>query len=341
MNEKRWIKNVSNLIAVNSIFAATAGVLFVLVLQDSLLSKSWYLPLPFLFSFFIFSWTAERITDAIDKNNTEKHVAYMLPYNLAVILLFFGTCFIFLYKYELSFVSFLIYLPILLLFWLVYRFTFLLLRILVILLFIGICFILFYRHSSLGEFLAAGIIWVASSPWLADTWWLIFSNENEFNQYIGELDGTIEPIPDPHKWEHFFYWLRNRGKLRLPHYDVYVRLKKSTIHGIGVFAIRDIPEGTKIFSNDESEMVWVDEANIRNIDPELRKLYDDFCVVKSDKYGCPKNFNMLTVGWYLNESKENPNVRCTDDYDFIALRDIKNGEELTVDYSTYSESPNK
>jgi SET domain-containing protein len=48
---------------------------------------------------------------------------------------------------------------------------------------------------------------------------------------------------------------------------------------------------------------------------------------------------MLTVGWYLNQSKENPNVLCTDDYDFIALRDIKKGEELAVDYSTYSEHP--
>ena len=50
---------------------------------------------------------------------------------------------------------------------------------------------------------------------------------------------------------------------------------------------------------------------------------------------------MLTVGWYINEPKENdsPNVCCNDDYDFISLRDIKKGEELTVDYSAYSEHP--
>jgi hypothetical protein len=72
---------------------------------------------------------------------------------------------------------------------------------------------------------------------------------------------------------------------------------------------------------------------------ELKRLYHDFCVFKNGKLGCPKNFNMLTVGWYLNQSKENPSVLCTDDYDFIALRDIKKGEELTVDYSIYSEHP--
>jgi len=46
---------------------------------------------------------------------------------------------------------------------------------------------------------------------------------------------------------------------------------------------------------------------------------------------------MLTVGWCINESKNNPNVRCTDNYDFVASGDIKKGEELFSDYSTYSE----
>jgi hypothetical protein len=135
--------------------------------------------------------------------------------------------------------------------------------------------------------------------------------------------------------------IKNRISL-YPHHGVYVRLKPSTegIGGVGVFAIRDIPKVTKIFGNDDSKMFWVDKADIKNIDPELKKLYDDFSVIKKNgKYGCPKNFNMLTVGWYINESKENPNVLCIYDYDFVALKDIKKGEELTVDYSTYSEYP--
>ncbi len=127
---------------------------------------------------------------------------------------------------------------------------------------------------------------------------------------------------------------------RLPHDNVYTRLGVSKIHGVGVFAICNIPKGTNIFGNDECEMVWIDEDDIGNIDSELKRLYDDFCVIKNGKYGCPKNFNMLTVGWYLNESKDNPNVLCTGDYDFIALRNIKKGEEITIDYSKYSEYPN-
>ena len=127
--------------------------------------------------------------------------------------------------------------------------------------------------------------------------------------------------------------------MSLPHDGVYTRLQRSPIHGVGVFAIRDIPKGTKIFKNDEDTMVWINNADICNIDMELVNLYEDFSVKKTGKLGCPRNFNMLTVGWYINESKSNPNVCCTDDYDFISLRDIKKGEELTVDYSTYNENP--
>jgi SET domain-containing protein len=127
----------------------------------------------------------------------------------------------------------------------------------------------------------------------------------------------------------------------LPHEGVYTRLQVSKTHGVGVFAIRDIPKGTIVFSTDETEMIWIEEKDVANIHPALKKLYDDFAVIRNGRYGCPKNFNMLTPGWYLNESRENPNVKCTDDFDFISIRDIRAGEELTVDYSTYSEYPEK
>ncbi len=126
---------------------------------------------------------------------------------------------------------------------------------------------------------------------------------------------------------------------KLPHYEVYTRLRPSPIHGVGVFAIRDIPKDTYIFTGDNSKMVWVDKSVVETQEVEIRKLYDDFCIIKGNKYYCPDNFNNMNVGWYLNGSKENPSVRCDDNYDFYALRDIKKGEELTVDYSMFSDEP--
>jgi SET domain-containing protein len=125
----------------------------------------------------------------------------------------------------------------------------------------------------------------------------------------------------------------------LPHEGVYTRLKPSDIHGVGVFAILDIPKDTYIFNGDNSKMVWVDKSVIDEQDEEIKKLYDDFCIIKGNKYYCIDSFNNLNVCWYLNESKDDPNVGCDDNYEFYALRDIKKGEELTMDYSSFCEYP--
>jgi SET domain-containing protein len=133
-----------------------------------------------------------------------------------------------------------------------------------------------------------------------------------------------------------------KKKKVLPHENVYTRFGISKIHGVGVFAIIDIPINTSIFSNDKSEMVWFneEELELQKLSEEFKNLYKDFCVIlkKGDSkvYGCPDNFTNLTISWYLNHSKT-PNVYCDQEYNFLTLRDIKAGEELTVDYDTYSD----
>jgi len=126
-----------------------------------------------------------------------------------------------------------------------------------------------------------------------------------------------------------------------PDARVYVRLQTSDIHGIGVFAIRDIPKGTGVFPDDKSEVVWLkaEELNLSGLPDGVRRLYEDFCCIIQNKgrlYGCPKNFNLMTVAWYLNHSKK-PNVRCDRDCRFFASEDIPAGKELTVDYETYND----
>ena len=64
--------------------------------------------------------------------------------------------------------------------------------------------------------------------------------------------------------------------------------------------------------------------------------------IKGDE--CPRNFNRLTLSWYLNEPRkgEQANVRCDPlTYDFFAARRIVPGEELTVDYPSYGDLPAK
>lgn len=125
---------------------------------------------------------------------------------------------------------------------------------------------------------------------------------------------------------------------------VYARLRPSkAVKGqVGVFAIRKIKKGTSLFRGDNEEMAWEEEVELPRRPASLRKLYDDFSVIKTDphdkkkRFGCPTSFNRLTPSWYINESKT-PNVGCDRYYNFFALRTIEPGEELTTDYSTYSE----
>jgi uncharacterized protein len=123
----------------------------------------------------------------------------------------------------------------------------------------------------------------------------------------------------------------------LPHSHVYTRLKPSAIHGVGVFAIRNIPKRTKLFDADE-EITWIDERQLAHLPQSLRRLYEDFCIIKDGLYGCPTNFNNLTMGWYLNDSPT-PNVMVDDNYNMWTIRDVIEGEELTIDSSRFSEQP--
>ena len=130
-----------------------------------------------------------------------------------------------------------------------------------------------------------------------------------------------------------------------PHDQVFTRLRPSRIAKgqVGVFAIRKIKKNTNLFLGDNEEMVWKEEGELPRRPKSIRELYEDFAVRRTDphdkkkRYGCPTSFNRLTVAWYVNESKT-PNVRCDPCYyNFTALGDIEPGEELSADYSKYSE----
>jgi len=119
----------------------------------------------------------------------------------------------------------------------------------------------------------------------------------------------------------------------VPHKGVYARLRPSTRSrsGIGVFAIKAIPKDTKIFAGENEEVFWKKAKALPKSGP-ARALYDEFAIISTRGYGCPVSFNRLTPAWFMNESRR-PNTRIDENYDFIALRDIRRGEELSADFS--------
>jgi hypothetical protein len=276
------------------------GAIMALAIGDQDIKANWRWPIGLLFlSLVLFILGIEKYGEAVDEDDIDKYLTWLLAYNAGTVAMFFG-----------------------------------------IAMYIG----LHYHVSpeALRTFLA--VAFVTSWKWLKDSCFLLFKNEDSYDEYRQELLGNREPEKD-RDWLmmlHGFvrkHFRHRRTTPTTPDARSYARLMPSTIHGVGVFAIRDIPKGTNIFSDDRSGMVWIKGDEIEKKSGEIRRLYDDFCVIKDSKYGCPEGFNNLTVSWYINEpaAGQRSNVVCSRKYDFVAARDIQAGEELTVDYSTYSE----
>ena len=123
----------------------------------------------------------------------------------------------------------------------------------------------------------------------------------------------------------------------LPHDNLYARLGAAPGKGVGVFAIRDIPAGVNPFRGDPGGTVRVPAAWVDAIaDEASRRMYLDFCPLVDGHYLAPADFNALTVSWYMNHADE-PNMACDPEIAFVACRPIEAGEELTVDYRTFSD----
>ena len=121
--------------------------------------------------------------------------------------------------------------------------------------------------------------------------------------------------------------------------STYVMIKPSPLHGIGVFAIRDIPKGTSnIFSKGVGDWIKVSKEEVEALPQHSKDLIENHCLFDEDFYFIPDyGFKLVDLVIYLNNS-ETPNViSLNDGEEFQAIRDIAIGEELLVDYGTIVE----
>ena len=117
----------------------------------------------------------------------------------------------------------------------------------------------------------------------------------------------------------------------------YVMIKPSPIEGIGVFAIRDIPKGCReMFSKEDptkEEYIKISSAEIDLLPAHSRHLVTTYCLYDADSYFVPEcGFKKMDLVNFLNHS-DTPNIISINEGQFFeAIRDIKTGEELLVDY---------
>ena len=116
-------------------------------------------------------------------------------------------------------------------------------------------------------------------------------------------------------------------------HDVFCRLGVSPLHGIGVFAVRPIAKSINpLKSRTKHREIKFTHDELKALPPGVRKQIDMFCYYDdSGVMISTMGMNTMDFSIYLNHSKQ-PNVRMNKDGSFHALRRIKIGEELTMDY---------
>ncbi len=101
---------------------------------------------------------------------------------------------------------------------------------------------------------------------------------------------------------------------------------------VGLFAAaplkaREVVIEAKAFS-DEKLVTW-EEYN--KLDSVTKRKIMDFCCGRDEGFYAPKDLNLISIAWHMNHSCD-PNIGFDKSYNFVAMRNIKKGEELVWDY---------
>jgi SET domain-containing protein len=118
--------------------------------------------------------------------------------------------------------------------------------------------------------------------------------------------------------------------------NTYVMLQPSPIAGIGVFAIQDIPKGCRdMFSKPDVNDNWitVSKKEVAVLPAHAQFIVGNYCLYDDENYFIPDDgFKKIDVSLFLNHA-DTPNIISINDGDYFeAIRDIKAGEELLLDY---------
>lgn len=116
--------------------------------------------------------------------------------------------------------------------------------------------------------------------------------------------------------------------------NTWVMIKPSGIHGIGVFAVRDIPNGcNKMFSTEMGEWTTVPKIEINELPQHAQDIVENYCLYDEANYFLPaQGFKAIDLSLFLNHADIPNIISVNDGAYFETIRDIKKGEELLIDY---------
>lgn len=121
---------------------------------------------------------------------------------------------------------------------------------------------------------------------------------------------------------------------------VLVRIQPSPKYGgVGVFAMRGIDRGTVLCDAQKvADQIHIPWDEFATLDVVTRKYMLEFCAQDEDGIFSPQDLNYLPVPAHMNHHCE-ANAACDMKNNFVAVRDIKKGEEIFLDYALLISNP--
>ena len=122
--------------------------------------------------------------------------------------------------------------------------------------------------------------------------------------------------------------------------ETYVAIKPSPVHGIGVFAIADIPKGCRnMFSKSLGTWIKLSYDEVAKLPSHSQNLVETYCLYDESDYYVPDHgFKIMDLVFYLNHSSNSNIVSINHGEYFEAKVDIPAGTELLINYGEIVEA---
>lgn len=121
-------------------------------------------------------------------------------------------------------------------------------------------------------------------------------------------------------------------------FNIKTKLGVSDIHGVGVFSIKDIKKGEDVFPDweHESGIYIIPNDRLSELSSEVLELLDMYFINSECGYKVIRLFkglNFLSNAFSFCNSSHNTYLYQNIDFNGIAIRDIKKGEEILEFYT--------
>ena len=130
--------------------------------------------------------------------------------------------------------------------------------------------------------------------------------------------------------------------MKKPNLKVTVGIKPSKIlpGEVGLFALENFKRDSIVLPASQfDKLTLIPWTDFDSLSAAAKERVLGFCPGTKKGFYTPPDLNFLTIAWFVNHSCE-PNLGFDTDFNFVAMKSIKSGNELLWDYSFDETNPN-